>query len=259
MDKLKENFLKGEIPDVLLYDIHAHLGGYCRDYPVFYGKTEEIIQEMQRIRIKKAFVFPLEVYGTEFSYSNDKIIADCNKFPEHLIGFCLVNLNYSREIIEKEIERCRKSGIVGIKLIAQYQDYPDEGKNVEFVCEYANHHKMPVLNHSWGSPKFLERLVKKYSSIHYICGHPFLGYTKLVNKYENIWFCTAGIFRFGEVEKMVRTMRNDRICWGSDFSDLHLGFTLGPILLAEIGEKTKRKILGENMARLLKKLNIGER
>ncbi len=57
---------------------------------------------------------------------------------------------------------------------------------------------------------------------------------------------------------MVRTMRNDRICWGSDFSDLHFGWTLGPILLAEIGEKTKRKILGENMVQLLKKLSIGK-
>ena len=201
----------------------------------------------------------LEVYGTEFSYNNDKIIADCNKFPEHLIGFCLVNLNYSQKIIEKEIERCRKLGSVGIKLIAQYQDYPDEGKNVEFVCEYANHHKMPVLNHSWGSPKFLERLVKKYPLIHYICGHPVLAYTEVVNKYENIWFCTAGVSGFGEVEKMVRTMRNDRICWGSDFSDLDFGWTLGSILLAEIGEKTKRRILGENMGQLLKELNIGER
>jgi len=258
LDKLKEKFLKGEMPKVSLYDIHAHLGSN-RDYPVFYGKTEEIIREMERIGIKKAFVFPLEVYGTEFSYNNDKIIADCNKFPEHLIGFCLVNLNYPQKVIEKEIERCRKLGIVGIKLIAMYQGYPDEGKNVEFVCEYANHHKMPILNHSWGSPKFLEGLVKKYPLIHYICAHPVLAYTEVVNKYENIWFCTAGMSGFGEVEKVVRTMRNDRICWGSDFSDLDFGWTLGPILLAEIDEKTKRKILGENMFQLLKKLSIGER
>ncbi len=258
MDKLKEKCLKGEMPKVSLYDIHAHLGS-TRDYPGFYSTTGEIIREMERIGIKKAIVFPLEVYGTEFSHSNDGIIDDCNKFPEHLIGFCMVNLNYPQKVIEEEIERCRKLGIVGIKLIAQYQGYPDEGKNVEFVCEYANHHKMPILNHCWGSPEFLEKLVRRYPSFHYICGHPLLEYTEVVNKYENVWFCTGGIFRLGEVEEMVRTMRNDRICWGSDFSDLHFGWTLGPILLAEIGEETKRMILGENMVQLLKKLGIGER
>ena len=73
---------------------------------------------------------------------------------------------------------------------------------------------------------------------------------------EQFWY---GIFnhdnrinrRYKEVQRIGQEL--------SDFSDLDFGWTLGSIIFAEIGEKTKRRILGENMVQLLKKLSIGER
>ena len=256
MNSLKERFIRGEKLNIELYDIHAHLGGYNRDYPVFYGKTEEIVREMERVGIRKAFVMPLGIYGTEVSYQNDKLISDCKKFSDYFIGFCLVNLNYPQDSIRKELDRCRENGIKGIKIIAGYQNYPPEGEKVEFVCEYANHYRMPILNHSWGSPQFLEKMVEKYPDVEYICGHLSLGFSGVVNQYENVWMCTCAWLGLGDLEEAVKKVRNDRLCWGSDFSDLHFGFTLGPILLSDIEEDLKRKILGENMKTLLKKLNL---
>jgi len=251
---LKEKFLNGEKLGIDLYDIHAHLGGYNRDYPVFDGETERIVEEMERIGIKKAFVMPLGVYGTEWQYQNDKLIYDCKKYPDKFYGFSLVNLNFPEGEILKELDRCRKEGIIGIKLIAAYQDYPGDGKRIEFVCEYANHYKMPVLNHSWNSPSFLEKMVVKYPDVKYICGHFSFVWKEIVNNYENVWLCTCNWFPVGTVEKMVREIRNDRICWGSDFSDLHFGFTLGPIILSDIDEEIKIKILSLNTFHLLGKL-----
>lgn len=255
LESLKEKFLKGEKLDIELYDVHAHIGGYNRDYPVFDGETEKIIEEMERLGVKKAFVMPLGVYGTEWKYQNDKLISDCKKYPDKLYGFALVNLNFPEKEIEKEMNRCRKEGIKGIKLIAHYQGYPAEGEKVEFVCEYANHYKMPVLNHSWGTPLFLEKMVKKYPDMQYICGHFSFVWKEIVNKYDNVWLCTCNYFSSGTVEKMVKEIRNDRLCWGSDFSDLHFGFTLGPILLSDIDDKIKRKILSENTELLIKIFN----
>ena len=47
-------FLNGEKVGIGLYDIHVHLGGYNRDYHVFYGRTEKIVEEMELLGIKKA-------------------------------------------------------------------------------------------------------------------------------------------------------------------------------------------------------------
>jgi len=251
MDEIKEKFLRGEKLEIGLYDIHAHLGGYNRDYPVFDGETEKIVEEMERIGIEKAFVPPIGIYGTEWKYQNDKLISDCKKYSDKFYGFSLVNLNSSEEEIIKEIDRCRKEGIVGIKLIAIYQNYPEDGEKIEVVCEYANHYKMPILNHSWGSALFLEKMVKKYPDVFYICGHFSFGWAEVVNNYENIWLCTCAHLGYGSIEKMVKEIRNDRICWGSDFSDLHFGFTLGPILLSDIPDEVKKKILRENTKSLI--------
>jgi len=252
MDNLKKKFLKGVI-DFELYDIHAHIGGYNRDYPVFYNGTEEIIKEMNRLNIKKAIVMPLGVYGSEWFYQNEKLINDCSKYPDRFIGFCLINLNYPEKEIEKEITRCRKEGIKGIKLIAAYQNCQDVDKKTEFVCEYVNHYKMPILNHSWGTPEFLEKMVKRYTSIGYICGHFSFIYKNIVNNYDNVYICTCNYLEFGTIERMVREIRNDRICWGSDFSDLHFGFTLGPVLLSSIPDEIKIKILSENTKNFIEK------
>jgi len=251
MDNLREKFLKGEKLGIELYDIHAHIGGYNRDYPVFDGETEKIVREMDRIGVKKAFVMPLGIYGTEWFYQNDKLIYDCKKFPDRFIGFSLVNLNYIEKEIEKELDRCRKEGIKGMKLIASYQDYPAEGKRIEFVCEYANHYKMPILNHGWSTISFLEKMVKKYKNVIYIVGHGNIYWKEIVNKYDNIYLSTCSYLWYGDVKKMVKEIRIDRLCWGSDFSDLHLGFTLGPICLSKLDDAVKRKILGENMKELL--------
>ena len=89
-------------------------------------------------------------------------------------------------------------------------------------------------------------MVVKYPDVKYICGHFSFIWKEIVNNYENVWLCTCNWLPFGTVEKMVKEIRNDRICWGSDFSDLHFGFTLGPILLADIEDEIKEKILSKN-------------
>jgi len=251
---LKEKFLKGEKLGIDLYDIHAHIGGYNRDYPVFDGNTERIVEEMERIGIKNAFVMPLGVYGTEWHYQNEKLISDCKKYSDKFTGFALVNLNYPEKEIEKELEKCIKEGIKGIKLIAVYQNYPEEGKKIEFVCEYGNQYKVPILNHSWGSPQFLEKMVVKYPEVKYICGHFSFVWKDIVNKYDNVYISTCNHLKYGTMEKMIKEIRNDRICWGSDFSDLHFGFTLGPVILSEIDYEVKIKIISSNTFSLLSQL-----
>jgi len=57
------------------------------------------------------------------------------------------------------------------------------------------------------------------------------------------------------LEKMVKKIRNDRICWDFDFSNLHFGFTLGFILLSEIDYEVRIKILSSNTASLLHQIS----
>jgi predicted TIM-barrel fold metal-dependent hydrolase len=51
----------------------------------------------------------------------------------------------------------------------------------------------------------------------------------------------------------------DRLLFGSDMSDLPVGWGLGHIMYARISEADKRKILGENLQRLMARYAIQPR
>jgi len=256
VDPLKERFLQGKPLGLPLYDIHGHLGGFSRDYPVFSGRVEQLVAEMDRLGVKRCLVFPIGIYGAEFQFQNDKVIQACQKYRQHFSGLALVNLNYPEKEIIKELERCRQAGLVGAKLIAAYQGAPAEGPGIEAVCEYASHHRWVVLNHGWGSLEFLKKILETYRQAQYVCGHLWLAAASLVNKYDHLWMCTCAFLSPESLPEAVRTMRADRLCWGSDLSDLHWGFTLGPIVLSSLPLKVKKRILSSNTRELFRKIGV---
>ncbi|GEM_PF-1952411 len=256
MDQLKKRFLEGKPLGLPLYDIHGHIGGFSRDYPIFGGQLEELLQEMRRIGVRRCLVFPIGVYGTEFPFQNDKVIAACKKYPDYFSGLSLVNLNYSEKEIIKELERCRQSGLVGAKLIAAYQGAKSDAGQIEAVCEYAHHYGLIVLNHGWPGLEFLRKIACSYPKGQYICGHLWLEAATVVNECDNVWMCTCAFLSPGALSQAVATMRTDRLCWGSDLSDLHWGFTLGPILLSSLSLEVKKKIISANTRSLFRKAGL---
>ncbi|MCM8769993.1 MAG: amidohydrolase family protein [Candidatus Omnitrophica bacterium] len=256
MHRLKERFFQGKPLGLPLYDIHGHVGGFSRDYPVFGGQIDQLLEEMDRIGVKRSLVFALGVYGTELRYQNDKVIKAGQRYPERFSGLALVNLNYPEKDILQELERCRSAGLVGAKLIACYQGAPAESQKIEAVCEYAHHHQLIVLNHGWGTPEFLRKMAEIYSAAQYICGHLWLAAARVVNEFDNVWMCTCAYLSPLDLQQAVETMKPERICWGSDLSDLHWGFTLGPILLSSLPEKVKKMILSTNTRELFRKLGL---
>jgi len=258
VDRFLARFLDGKPPGIPLFDSHGHLGRAHRDYPIFGAGADAVIREMDRLGICQAVVTPICVVGTEASYLNDLLIAECRKYPDRLAGFALVNLNWDYPAIEKELDRCLSEGLCGIKLIAHYQNYPDDGPKIEEVCAYAHRRQRVILNHWWHSPDFLRRMAMSFPQATLVQGHyPGAGWASALTAGDNVWFSTTNYFPFGSVEEMVRACRNDRIVWGSDVSDLQYGWGLGPVVCADIPEETKEKILSANGRELFRRIRGG--
>lgn len=249
-DKFREYALAGQLlKDELVIDAHTHLG-LCSLYHIPDGDTGSVVKEMDRLGIDRACTFAFAGVNSDFVYGNDVTAEAMESYPDRFVGFAVMNPHYPEEMVP-ELERCRSQGFRGIKLIAAYQGYPDDGPNFVPAYEFAHENRWIVLSHSWSRPEFLDRLATDYPNATFIIGHCDMQYAEVVKQRPNVYQCTCAALSFGDIERMVEAMPVEKIVYGSDFTDLPMPFSFGPILYARIPDDAKRAILGPNMKAVL--------
>jgi len=139
----------------------------------------------------------------------------------------------------------------GVKLICDYHGYPTEGSLVDIACEFADEHGLFILNHNWGSPEQIRRLCQTHPNACFIAGHSTDAYGQVTKDVANLFVCTCPCVDWSYTEKLVDIYGADRLLFGSDLTDLPIGWGMGQIVYARIPESDKRRILGENLRGLL--------
>ncbi|MAE19263.1 hypothetical protein CMK12_10115 [Candidatus Poribacteria bacterium] len=218
------------------------------------GNAQDLIDEMDKFGIRTCCVFSLEgVFGDE-TYGNNEVAAVVKQYPDRFIGFTLLNLNHGEAIVRKEMERGLEMGMRGIKLINAYHGYPEEDPLVDVACEFADKHGQFVLHHGWGSPAQIARLCETYPNACFFTGHATSAYGEVTRRFDNLFICTCPLLGWEEAERLVEIYGADRILFGSDLTDLPIGWGMAQIIYAKISESDKRKILGENLKALQRKI-----
>jgi len=241
----------GKLDGEYIVDIHTHIGGRSSIYHLPDASTDDMVAEMDRHGIDLAVTFPFSAITSDFKAGNDVVADGIERHPDRLVGFACVNPHYHTEM-SVELQRCKKMGMRGIKLIADYQNYPREGSQLFPAYEFAHENHWPMLNHCWGSPEFLDKLATTYNKACFIIGHYDLIYADVIARHDNVFQCTCAALNFGDMEKLLQIVSADKIVYGSDFTDLPIMFSMGPILYARISDDDKRKILGLTAKSLLK-------
>jgi len=231
-------------------DCHAHYGNISL-YHVPNNSLEEVVAEMDRTGVHKALLFSLGGILNDEVYGNDRVAEALGARPDRFVGLTLLNPRRGRDAMLAELERCSRLGFRGVKLIPDYQGYPREGKLIDVACQWAHERREIILNHHWGSPAQVERLVSTYPGACFITGHATDAYAEIIKKHKNLYVCTCALHRPGSCEKLVKAIGADRLLFGSDMLDLPIPWGLGPVLFADLTPQQKRLILGENLRRVL--------
>ena len=238
-------------PDMVFHDCHGHLGERMAHYHIPDGSLESVVGEMDRLGVRKTCVFSFAGVTGDEVFGNDIVADAVERYPDRFVGFTLLNPHRGSEDMYRELERCEALGLRGIKLIPYYQGYPEGGPNIDVACRWVHERKQIILNHHWGTPEQMERLLTAWPDACYIEGHTTTAYAGLTRRYGNLYICSCPLLGPRSCEEVVSAIGPDRLLFGSDLLDLPIAWGLGPILFARLPAEQKRMILGGNLERLL--------
>ena len=261
-DKVREGL---PLDDVLVVDAHAHLGAYSEGRMYIPTPDEDtMVRLMDRMGVDVACISSLEAMS-DFRTGNERTARAVRKYPDRLVGLAVVNPHYPEEV-GPELERCfEELGMKGIKIHPTCNDYPVDGKGYEEVWRFASERGAFVLSHTWqGSstcgPKMLASVAEKYPDLPIILGHSGgnpKGYEEAIEvakDHPNLYLDLCGSLITGAwVERIVEAVGADRVLYGTDFPFIDPFYEFGKVCFAGIDEEEKKKILGLNMAEILRR------
>jgi len=244
----------------MIIDAHTH---YFEQWCGLKGLSpEEFIEQLNRNNIDKAIVFTMTGFFGNTRQANNEIAELIMRYPNRLYGFATVN-PYEGKGARKEIRRAVKElGLKGLKLHPWVQGFSVTGDLMFPIVEECINLDVPLIFHDgtppYSTPLQIAHLAYLYSDAKIILGHAGLkdmweNALDAARNFSNIWLCVNGTPSLG-IETMIREIGSDRIVYGSDagFGDPgHITYELLKIQNLEIEEKHKRKILGENIMKLL--------
>lgn len=253
----KEMYLKGMIPEELqIFDAHAHLEIFPGTSSID-GSSSALLQSMERIGIKETVVSSTRAIIGDFIEGNNAVLDAVKNSEGKIKGYVTVSPGHENGVTA-EIERCKADGMVGIKVHPSHAGTPICAPSLEPCYEYADKNGTIVLIHTYSLADVLEmeKLIKKYPGGKFIIAHSgvesgFRKTAELIKSHENAYcdFC-MGMPRALLVEHLVEHGDENKILYGTDFplSDQRIAY--GRVMLSDIPDRAKEKIMGLNYLKL---------
>lgn len=248
-----------------IFDLHCHLAGIPGPTPE--ARLESLLRCADRLGIARVCVF----MGTEFAYDpspdkfrqdNDEVLRAIRAHPGRAFGFVYLNPRHPQASLD-ELNRCVRDGpMVGVKLWVALRCHAPELDPI--VARAAELHA-PVFQHTWikitgnlpgeSTPSDLAELARRHPRATFICGHTggdWEAGLPAIRPHANIHADLAGGDpAAGITEAAVRELGPHRVLFGSDAPGRSFASQLAKVLGARITENARRRILGENLRRLL--------
>jgi len=236
--------------------------------------AHDLIQAMDAEGVDRSVVFGFPWRKeAHFRENNDYVLDACRRYPERLLPLGCFHVQ-AREALA-EARRCLASGCLGIGELAFYTSGLDaEARQsldpVARMCAEAGalvmlHTNEPVGHHYPGkSPMHLAdlyRLIESCPETRWILAHlggglPWFGFLKRTVRevLRNCWFDTAAmpfLYRPEALKAFAEAIGEDRLLFGSDYPLLPPSRYYKELDRSGLPDETRRKILGQNAARLL--------
>lgn len=249
----------------MIVDIHAHLGSWQQ-----YGMDDtlgHLLACMDWSGVDRCCLF--HVFRGDHRRSNDQVAAAVRAHPRRFIGFAFVTPHYPEEAVPELRRALDTLGLRGLKIYPPYAGVPVTEPLWAPILEEADRRGLIVVSHTGHedptcAPAMFGPLAERYPRVRWVLGHS--GITgpgreeacEVARRWPNVFLEVCSSARGpGSIEQLVEGAGEDRVLFGSDLPLMDPAVAIGRIVTAAIPERAKRKLLGENTARLLGLDGIG--
>ena len=271
LTKSPANKQKTEEP-MAVFDAHLHCPSESGDVWQWYPVTktfEEFARYLDQTGVQRGIInnvrCQLAKSPAEFIAGNREIAKFVDRYKGKFLGACVVNPLFIDEAL-KEIEYCRKQlGFVWVGELCNYTvPYEYTVKEFEMLVSQVNKMNMVLDVHT--ELEEMEYIIQKFPQAnivfpHFGDSHEYEHIFKRIDAvaaHPNTYLDTSGYGhdRVGMLEYAVKSIGEDRVLFGSDFSINCPATVIARVKNALISEEQKRKILAGNLQALLAKVQV---
>lgn len=222
------------------------------------GKSIDVlIDSAKKLGISKIITSPMDglLYDGIIGNTDLKKIIESRNFP--IYGYVTCNPYYDEDI-EYAIKEIHNPKNLGLKLYPSKNWYPYDGKLYEeIINETANLNKYFLLH---GTPEQAEKVLKKYPNLLVLLAHSTQSFEfmdkviNLLEKYPNLYIDICNRYAINKaIEYLVKNTDSSKIIFGSDSNLLSESSHLGWLAYSDIDYMDKKKILSDNIKKLVKR------
>ena len=265
------------IDGMLVVDVHNHvteakMANSASFFDTLGQTPSQLMSRMDNNGIDIAVIFPVNsgmLAHEDFVPRNNFIIDTVQQVPDRFVGFCTVTPLHGKSALD-EVRRCVERGLKGIKLHPRkHGGYPLNHEMLDPLMTLARELDIPLLTHTdtndiQCTPYQARILALRHPEVtlfvaHYgMDGNAIHWVPEVVKDAPNIVLdCSATpdmpYYVFNLPCKIIGA---ERVVFASDSPDLSPEVNLTKLQVAEelygLSKADKKKILGENAARILK-------
>lgn len=258
------------LTDHLIIDAHTHIGEKehkaVSSIPLIDGDADSIIHKMNRLGIDSILTSPWEGLCTAGDSGNETSWKACRKYPGRIEAYATFNPSYAEEDLDSLINVYHeKYKFIGLKPYHPLHGFPLTDKHYEQWFKYGDKNRLMMLVHS-DSPEITDwvgELSGKYKNMTFVLAHSGFYYglaehnIEVARKCDNVYLeITYTSLTNGIIEYMVEELGADRILYGSDLPLRDPAPQLAWVCYSKISLEAKKKIMGENVWKLLQRCYI---
>lgn len=248
------------------FDCNSYLGSFF-SRQIRHNTAPELLALMDENEIDKAVVGSLSaVMYRNCQMGNEELAAEIADHRDRLVPFGVINPNYADW--ECDLDWCiSEMGIRGVRIYPQYHSYTLQDECCKEIVQACGERGLPVTLFS-RQEDYRQSHMKvdapdlKLDDIAQLCSdHPEVNFIILEGAgYANSRFITEAEtmpknsymeFSRGGVDALVENLGAERALFGTGMPMKYPGPALVCMELLDASEEDKRKIWGENLARLL--------
>jgi len=249
---------------MVVIDGHTHFAGLGKGMPPC--SVEELLSVMDGNGIDAVVTTPpYSSIGADRTYDEaNAFLADAmRKAPDRILGFMRVNPHMQEHALRRIEEGVKHQGFRGVKFHPRNEAFAINSEELAFpIAELASGLGVPILIHTgepdtygFAQPTLVGGLADAFPDLTLIVGHMgkrlYEDAILVARWFENIILETS--FRSPrQIKRAVNRVGADRVVYGSDMPFGIPEIEMMKIRLCDITAEEKEKVLGENMARILK-------